>query len=143
KIDVTLASEVLRMLDNARYYLMAGLPTALGVPSVPGTPIDNLFILGVLGGLGLAVWLAVMRRAPATGLSLLTYAALLCFWTWPNERYVVPMLPVILLVLAVGAHRVGSNLFARLVALPALVLVALVGVPGVVAAVSEIRSTDD
>jgi hypothetical protein len=50
---------------NARLYLMA-LPEAIGVPTLPGTPIDNLLWLIVLIACGSVGLVALLRRCTSS-----------------------------------------------------------------------------
>jgi len=120
-----------RLLRNTRTYLVQELPTALQVPTVQGTPLDNLLTMALLGSMGLVGLGALLRAAPATGLALLANAAMLVLWIWPNARFLTPLLPMIFGMLAVGAHRISQRL-GRLGPLPMLVLVALTGAPALV-----------
>ena len=107
-----LAGLFLQATGNARRYLLA-LPDALGVPTLPGTPVDNVIWLVVLVASGSFGLVALLRRWPAAGVHLLLSSALLLVWPWPVMRLVIPLLPLIGVVLLLGsfvlAGRVGRK----------------------------------
>lgn len=138
--SVAVGAELVRMADNARIYATQIVPTALHVPAIPGTPLDNLAALLLLGGLGMAGLWACARRAPALAASLAAYAVMLCFWVWPNERFLTPVVPLLVAVLVVGAHRVGGLLRRPARGLPLLLLLAVTVAPGLAWAANRART---
>lgn len=103
---------VAQMIRNAKtyYQILFGL---LGVPTVAGTWVDNLIWvagLGVCGAVGLA---ACVRRWTGVAVHLVLAAGLLLLWPWPLDRLLLPLLPLLLAMLLVGAgiltRRFGSR----------------------------------
>lgn len=92
-----------RMLTNGKSYLSEIVPYVLPAPTIRGTIIDNVIcvvLLIVCGAFGLrAIW----QRARIVAVFLVVYGLLLLFWAWPIDRFLVPVLPFILLLLLVGA----------------------------------------
>ena len=99
---------VLQVTDNARRYLLA-LPASLGVPTLPGTPIDNLIWLAVLSVFGVVGMVAMLRRWPAAGVHLLLSVALLLAWPWPIARLLIPLLPLTGAVLLLGSFILAGK----------------------------------
>jgi hypothetical protein len=119
-----------RIVSNATAYATGALPTELGVPTVRGTRVDNIAWLAVIALL-LAVGLTMLWRAwwLAT-LFLVGSGALFLLWPWPLNRLLYPLIPLLLIVLLLGAQRLGSQL-PRGVRVAALsVLVGLLAVGG-------------
>lgn len=94
-----------RIATNVPTYLGLTTPSLLPLPAVPGTPVDNglgaaLTAVGLLTGLVL-LW----QRWRAAALYLLATAAVLAVWPWHVERFVMPLLPLLVtaMVLGVGA----------------------------------------
>ena len=110
---------------NARLYLLA-LPESLGVPTLPGTPIDNLIWLLVLVGCGSVGMVVLLRRWPAAAVHLLLSAALLLVWPWPVFRLMIPLLPLIGATLLVGSFLLAGRIGPRAqVAVPTALAVLL------------------
>lgn len=91
-------------------YLTQALPVVLAQPSTPDTPLDNVIGLVVLLGLGAAGTAWMLRRQRAILLTLALYAVILAVWPYLVARFLVPVLPLIVLVLLVGAWRIGGRL---------------------------------
>ena len=101
------------------------LPSSLRVPTLQGTPIDNIawyLVLAVCGGVGL--WI-LLRRWPAAAVSLLLSCGVLLLWSWRIERLLLPLLPVGIAAILVGAFGIARPLGSRA---PTLIATALAGV---------------
>lgn len=123
---------VMRIGQRVPFYLGEGLPYTLPLPTVPGTPIDNVIGAGVTA-LGLAVGaVLLLARWPAAGLYVAVYAALLSVWVWTNERFVVPTLPFVVPAVMAGLWTVTAKVAGRRWAIVPVVLwaVAVVGAAG-------------
>jgi hypothetical protein len=86
-------------------YATDALPSALALPTVPGTRIDNVLWLAVtvvLGGIGLVV---LWRGAPATAWYLVLSGALLLAWPWRQDRLLIPLIPFVMAAILAGAGR--------------------------------------
>lgn len=99
-----------RAARNVPGYLTQALPVVLAQPSTPDTPLDNVIGLVVLLGLGAAGTAWMLRRQRAILLTLALYAVILAVWPYLVARFLVPVLPLIVLVLLVGAWRIGGRL---------------------------------
>ncbi|MBK8005446.1 MAG: glycosyltransferase family 39 protein [Gemmatimonadetes bacterium] len=84
------------------FLLDGGLGSALGLPRIPGTSLDNL--VGMGGTLALAAVGMVASRQWSRLVSayLLVYAALLVVWTYKLTRFLIPLTPILLLFMVVG-----------------------------------------
>jgi hypothetical protein len=114
---------------NARLYLMA-LPEAIGVPTLPGTPIDNLLWLIVLIACGSVGLVALLRRWPAAAVHLLLSSALLLVWPWPVMRLLIPLLPLIGAALLLGSFLLAGRIGRKAQTIVPLVLAALLSTSG-------------
>jgi 4-amino-4-deoxy-L-arabinose transferase-like glycosyltransferase len=123
---------LLQVTRNARLYLFA-LPESLGVPTIPGTPIDNLIWLVVLVACGSAGLVALLGRWPAAAAHLLLSSALLLLWPWPVIRLLIPLLPLIGAVLLLGSFMLAGRIGPKAQALVPLVLAVLLSTSGLLA----------
>jgi 4-amino-4-deoxy-L-arabinose transferase-like glycosyltransferase len=103
-----LKSLILRLRDNLFYYSMRGLPWLVPTPSVPGTVVDNAIMLVVIVLTLVAGVAGAFRRVSLAAWCVLTMGALLAIWTWQVGRFLVPILPLILLLMVLGAWRLGN-----------------------------------
>ncbi len=133
--DNRVAGYVGMVRANAEVYLLGTLPTQLPAGVVPGTQLDNhLGVALVLGAIvvGLAV---VARRLGAVFWYLLAYLALLVAWPVRVDRFITPLLPLLLPVGALGIHALGQRLGLRRAA-----TAAALGFGGMVAVASLLKT---
>ncbi len=71
------------------------LPVAFAVPTVAGTPIDNVLIIVVLTASLAAGGLVLFRRWRVAGLYLVFYGVLLFGWPYLRLRFFEPALPLL------------------------------------------------
>lgn len=118
---------------NAETYLLGTLPTQLPAGVLPGTQLDNdLGVALVLGAIvvGLA---AMARRLGSVFWYLLGYLALLVAWPVRVDRFITPLLPLLLPTGALGVYALGHRLGARRAATAAAIgFAALVAVASLV-----------
>jgi hypothetical protein len=138
------ADMVDRVLNNVGRYVQIHLPILLGGLRAP------LLVLLSLGTFTLALggWVARVRRVArlrVADLFLPLYLGLILIWpaVWSGERFLLPVLPLLLFFAADALHRLASRIAARfrLVAgtLTALLLLA-VTLPGLAQAAQDGRS---
>jgi hypothetical protein len=85
------------------------VPSAIPVPSAGGTWIDNaIVLLLIVLFTGFGVWL-FWRRARPVALYLAIYAALLVAWPWNLPRFLAPVVPLLIWVLAEGAFAIARR----------------------------------
>lgn len=106
-------------------YLAVLMPQSLPLPGFAGTLLDNA--LGALAMVvGLTVGMFVLgRRWRVAALYLLAYCALLFIWPWRLQRFVVPILPLLVPVVILGVGALAARLRPRL-GTPAMLVMALV-----------------
>jgi 4-amino-4-deoxy-L-arabinose transferase-like glycosyltransferase len=119
---------LLRVGDNSRHYLSERLPNLLMGP----TPLGLAIVVGVgltlLAGYG---WVRRLRRPGFADVVAPLYLGLLLIWPsqWADERYLLPILPLVLLYAAETLGSAGVRLKApRLLPVAALALLALPGI---------------
>ncbi|HUF31551.1 MAG TPA: hypothetical protein VMM77_12940 [Gemmatimonadaceae bacterium] len=133
---------VRRVARNTPAYLTRSLPTVLAIPTVPGTVVDNAaWLLGMLAALLAGVATAMRRWRPAV-LVLAAYALLLVIWPYVIGRFVVPLLPVLIAVMLLGAWQIGGRLMPRLAIVPALALAAVPLMGGTRGVASMVREAE-
>jgi 4-amino-4-deoxy-L-arabinose transferase-like glycosyltransferase len=111
-----------RVASTVPTYLSQSLPSALALPTVAGTIADNLLWLAsilLFGGVG--GWI-LWRRWRAAALFVLLTAILLALWPYVRPRFLVPILPSILVAVMLGAAAAGARLHRRLALLLPFVL---------------------
>jgi hypothetical protein len=134
-----------RIRHNVPAFLARRVPAVLAFPTVPGTPVDNLLavVLLALGGLPGLVLLA--RHSGAAAIYLAGYAALLAVWPYPLTRFLVPVVPMLLVLLFAGfaalprLFRLGSRWWA---ALPVALLLAVGAVTALLRREREVARCD-
>ncbi len=98
---------VQRMTMNLQYYVTIAMPNVLAVPTIAGTIIDNLVSTAiVLAGVVVGMVRSLSRMRVA-GLTLFASAGLYLIWTWRVERYLVPLIPIVITLLLLGVERIG------------------------------------
>ena len=96
-----------RILAHARWYLTTGIPHNLAAPSIAGTPVDNVIVVAIILVSALVGAWSLFRLWRAAAMYVLVYAGLLMVWLWSTERFVIPVLPFIVLAMLLGACRAG------------------------------------
>jgi hypothetical protein len=100
---------VRRLVPRTRLYLQRFVPSTLAVPTVPGTPIDNVFWSAALVILGTTGLVGLWRRWRAATWFVLAYIGLLAIWRWALERFIDPIIPLLFLVLLTGAATLAGS----------------------------------
>ena len=96
------------MLGRGLWYLRM-LPAFYRLPTIQGTPIDNVIWYAILFGCGgVGLWV-LARRWPVLVLSTVGSFLVLAKWIWGVERLFLPLLPGGIAVLMVGAHTLGQR----------------------------------
>lgn len=129
-----------RSLNNVKEYVTQFVPNALSVPTVSGTAIDNVIVI-VLLGVCLAVGaFLVWRRWRVVVLFLAVYGTLLVVWAFAIDRFVEPLLPLILLVVLVGASGTLAWRSRRAAAALVLAIVLAIGLRSAVTDVEVLQA---
>jgi 4-amino-4-deoxy-L-arabinose transferase-like glycosyltransferase len=119
-------------------YATLGLAFSLGTPTIPRTPVDNALIALVLGAsLVAGVWV-FLKRLPVAALYLLAYAGLLAFWVWYQERFLVPVIVLVVPAILVGCMALVRRLNERWAAPAAVLLAALLAASGGVRSLAHV-----
>lgn len=117
-----------RVRDNTYQYGVDILPAEIQAPTIPGTVVDNVVLVAVMAVLLAVGFVPLWRQWRPAAFFLGLYSLLLALWAWPIERFLEPVLPLIVLTLLLGGRAIGARLGHRLVWAPvALVAVALGG----------------
>lgn len=94
-------------------YLYKYIPSGLSVPSVEQTWADNLFWTVFLG-IGLAAGLyALGRKLPIITAYLLLYAGILTLFPFKLTRFVIPIVPLLVLTIVAGLVLIAKRFTGR------------------------------
>lgn len=97
-----------RVKQNVWYYVSSGIPWVLRVPTIQGTIVDNIaWVLLIATGLFVGM-IAGFARFRLGVLATLATAALLVVWIWPSERFLVPVLSLLVPIILLGLTKVPS-----------------------------------
>jgi len=105
-----LTGKLTRAANFGFSYLTQGLPSALAFPTIPGTGIDNLLWLVAAAGLGLAGMVVLWRSGRPVLWHLALSAVMILAWPWRLERLLVPMVPLVIAAILLGADRLTRTL---------------------------------
>jgi len=98
-----------RVTTNASVYAGQTVPDELHLPMTKRTRLDNVAWLVALGTLALAGIISAWRRWNAAVVFAATYGALLLAWAFTLERFVQPLLPLIIAFIIIGAWTIGQR----------------------------------
>ena len=84
-----------QVIARALEYTNLAVPVGLTAPSVPGTVLDNLLIVGVIGVAVVTALVTLRRRWTALVLYLPLSIGLLSLWPIVETRFVTPLLPLL------------------------------------------------
>lgn len=102
-----------RLATNVPMYTTRVSLTQLSVPVTPRSKWDNVGWVVVLGGLFFVGVLSAWKRWNAAVFYLVGYGTLLALWPYLLERFVVPVVPLALTFIVIGASTVGAWLHDR------------------------------
>jgi len=92
-----------RMLTFVKDYIGGSIQANLGVPTLSGVVVDNLFWIVVVFGLVAIGLVVASRRALPLAAYVSTYFAFLALWPHKLSRFLLPMIPFVLLLMTWGA----------------------------------------
>jgi hypothetical protein len=121
----TLAQRVAR---NTLTYVGQALPTELSLPLTSATRLDNIAWVALLVALALIGLVSAWRRWNAAVIWMVGYATLLVIWAYTIERFLQPLMPLVIAFALIGAWSVGTRwrpVQSRAAAVPALAMAAL------------------
>lgn len=96
-------------LDSGQDYLASILPGVLGMPLVSGTRIDNAIAgLVLLAALTVGL-LRLFARNRGAAFYMAGTAALLCIWAWKTDRFLFPVVPLLVPVILAGFAWLGAR----------------------------------
>jgi hypothetical protein len=122
---------VARLPDKLQYLRALYQQTPAAV--IPGTSIDNIAAMAVVAVACMVGLVALARDWPIAVVYLASYGALLAVWPWTQARFLLPLLPLIVVSIVVGAWRVAIWLAPR----------RGLAVAGLLAAVTAINGLDN
>lgn len=93
---------LLRMIYIVAAYPAALVPWNLPLPTVEGTAADNVAWLVVVLASGALGARELWRRWRAAACFLLCYGGVLAVWPWALDRFLAPVMPLVLILLLAG-----------------------------------------
>ena len=128
----SLVDLIARVPDNARRYLQTHLPTLL----VGRTGAAAQGLAALAATLAVVGWARRLRAPGVAELFAPLYLAVLLLWppAWSGERFLLPVLPLLLLHAAIGGRLLLPRRARRPAAIAALVATAALALPAAVAA---------
>jgi hypothetical protein len=91
-----------RAVENALDYATRSVPWHLGLPTVAGTMLDNIVLYTVCGALLVAGMVVLRKRWSVALVYLGSYLLLLVVWLWSIDRFVIPIVPLLVTILFAG-----------------------------------------
>ena len=114
-----------RIKSNVPTYAAQTLPDELALPLTARTKLDNVGWLALLSPLLLVGVVSAWGRWNVAVIWTAGYSMLLVLWSFTLERFLQPMVPVLIALILVGAWMLGARARSRLVGtLPATLLTA-------------------
>jgi len=101
-----------RLATNTSTYVGQSILTELHLPVTKRTQLDNVAWVAVLGTLLLAGLWSAWRRWNIVVWYVATYSLLLAAWTWVIERFLDPIIPLVLALVLIGARVIGARVRA-------------------------------
>ena len=126
-----------------REQLVGAIPAMLPLPRFKGTLADNLLWLAVSAGFGLAGVLSLRRRLGGMAFYLILYYGLLSVWPFAPRRFFIPIQPLVVLTLVIGALAVAGVRRPRLGAGVASLLLAAILAAAVPQTLRGVRNMAD
>ena len=102
-----------RIPSRVRRLATIVFPTALGLPVIRGTLVDNVAWLLLVTVLGASGTIVLWRRWRAAALLALFYGGLLVIWRYSDERFANPLVPLLLAAMLVGADWLARRYASR------------------------------
>lgn len=155
-VSATVAPSALRVLAkrvqrNVPAYIAREIPSAVAVPTIRDTAVDNALWAALLLGGGIIGLLALCRTIRFPALYVAVYLGVLAVWPYVLGRFLAPVLPLLVLVVFVGlawlvervaGGRMAGGHAARAIVGAVAVLMAIGALRRDAAAVSSISTCD-
>lgn len=102
-----------RIFNNSRKYATRTVPSLLPLPTIEGTPLDNLFLVGVTGiCFTIGAW-RLRRSWTIVPVVVASYVSLLLVWPWVVIRFMSPVIPFIVVLVIAGAFELARRVRTR------------------------------
>ena len=99
-----------RILGAIGFYVRYSVPDLLGLPLVAGSVVDNVAVTLIIGTCALVGFVILIRRWEAVPLVLAATIGILLVWPWPTSRLSVPLIPLAIPTILLGASALGGRL---------------------------------
>jgi hypothetical protein len=108
-LNVEVPTAFQRILSALVYYLRSSVPDLLGLPMVPGSTVDNIAWTVLIGACALTGLVILIRRWEAVPAVFTATMAVLLVWPWPIDRLAVPLIPLAIPAILLGASSLGGR----------------------------------
>ncbi|MEO6447551.1 MAG: hypothetical protein ABIZ91_05580, partial [Gemmatimonadaceae bacterium] len=98
-----LQNTLVHLPDRTRHMVTVVIPFVLALPVIGDTIVDNVLWMLVTVSIGVTGVILLVRRWQIAAFVLVFYAALLFVWRYALERFASPLVPFLLVALALGA----------------------------------------
>jgi 4-amino-4-deoxy-L-arabinose transferase-like glycosyltransferase len=114
-----------RIARNVTTYAGQTVASELQLPLTGRTKLDNVVWVGLIWSLGLLGFVSAWRRWRIAALHVATYAGLLAVWAYTIDRFVAPLVPLIIAFVLMGAWMIAEYLTSRKAAYAPVAVAAL------------------
>jgi hypothetical protein len=128
-----------RILDHAIWYARSTIPSSLAVPTIRGTWIDNLLTVSLLLICITAGLIALVRAWRPVAFYLLGYGALLAIWPWAVDRFVAPVVPLLVIAALAGVNTLAKRLRPTAAPMAMAVFAGVLAVSGTAHSLAAVR----
>lgn len=102
-----------RMVPRLQQYLTSFIPSALAVPTIRGTPIDNVVWVASFLVFAVVGLVALLRKWLLAAAFLVSYGLLLVVWRFGFDRLVRPVTPLLFVMLLSGVSALVARYAPR------------------------------
>jgi 4-amino-4-deoxy-L-arabinose transferase-like glycosyltransferase len=102
-----------RITDNAREYVGRAMAGELSLPVTEASMLDNVGWFLFIAFFGVIGFVSVWRRWRRGALYAVAYAGMLAVWPYAIERFITPVLPLLIAFIVIGAWVIAENLTSR------------------------------
>ena len=108
-----MATRLGQLVSRLRLYVTRTIPYSLSVPTIGGTPIDNVLWVASFVVFGVIGMVAFLRKWLLAAAFIASYGLLLALWPFAFERLIRPIAPLLFVLLLSGAWVLAEKYAPR------------------------------